>query len=108
MEDEKSTRLERLQAAQDRLLRYAHFRLGEEMTKAQLGVDAVPLRVLRDGVALEDARAGALTTIRFSFEPHNFVPYLGTVCIDFPDSFRFYNPSTGWGFGGIKKTSAPS
>ena len=58
-------------------------------------------------VALEDARAGALTTIRFSFEPHNFVPYLGTVCIDFPDSFRFYNPSTGWGFGGIVMATSP-
>ena len=50
MEDNDSTRLERLQAAQDRLLRYAHFRLGEELTKSQLGVDSLPANPSSPGV----------------------------------------------------------
>ena len=36
------SRLERLQAAQDRLLRYAHFRLGEELMKSSLGASNLP------------------------------------------------------------------
>jgi hypothetical protein len=42
MAEPNGTRLERLQAGQDRLLRYAHFRLGEELMKSQLGASNLP------------------------------------------------------------------
>ena len=75
MDDHKSTRLERLQAAQDRLLRYAQFRLGEEMSKARLGVDAVPARPSRPGqwdLAFAADNADALGLMPNSFD--SFAP----------------------------------
>jgi len=42
MAEPNGTRLERLQAGQDRLLRYAHYRLGEELMKSQLGASNLP------------------------------------------------------------------
>ena len=71
MEDGRSTRLERLQAAQDRLLRYAHFRLGEELTKARLGVDGIPAHPSAPGVwdlAFTPDNADALGLIPNSFD----------------------------------------
>jgi hypothetical protein len=44
------TRLERLQASQDRLLRYAHFRLGEELMKSHLGASNLPTAPSSPGV----------------------------------------------------------
>ncbi len=71
MESGPSTRLERLQAAQDRLLRYAHFRLGEELTKSRLGADTLPDAPSSPGVwdlAFAPDHADALGLVENSFD----------------------------------------
>ena len=57
MAEPNGTRLESLQAGQDRLLRYAHFRLGEELMKSNL-----EYRVINDSQSI--VWCGAVLRIR--------------------------------------------
>ena len=69
-------------------------------TAEPLALPIAPNAILSAAVGVEAAETGALTAVSFSFVLHNAVPYQGKVCIDFPPDFRFYGPSSGFGFGG--------
>ena len=89
MAEPNGTRLERLQAGQDRLLRYAHYRLGEELVKSQLGASNLPTGPSAPGtwdVEYTEDHAEEL-----GLEPNSYDTFAGPEQKDRNNSMAYYS-----------------